>query len=103
MAHLPNTQQPFRPPPPAVQNGYGWAGLLLGVCGLTLFFVVPYVYPYVGGAAIALSAVGYSKTQTGSATNKAAAISGIVLGTLGLVLPVVAIVGLAVYATMNGL
>lgn len=100
MTHLPSTQPPLSPPPQAVQNGYGWAGFLLGICGLTLFWV-PYIYPYVGGAAVALSAVGYSKAQTGSATNRKTAVLGIVLGTLALVLPVVGLLGLGLYVALH--
>ena len=99
-----NTQPPLHlPRQKKEQNGYAWAGVLLGVCGLTLFFWVPYVFPYVGVAAIALSSVGYSKAQAGLATNKMSAVLGIVLGVFALMLPVVALVGLAVYATLNGL
>lgn len=96
MTHLPRTQ----PPSQTAQNGYGRAGLLLGICGLTLFWV-PYVYPYVGGAAVALGTVGYSRAQAGTATNKKTAVLGIVLGTLALVLPVAGILGLGLYVALH--
>jgi thiol:disulfide interchange protein len=100
MAHIPSPPPPTSPPPAPTQNGFGWIALVAGLGGLTLFWL-PYVYPMVGIGAIALGAVGYSKTQTGSATNKKVAMLGIVLGVLSLVLPAVAIVGLGMYVALH--
>lgn len=94
MQHVPYTELPTRQPPPQVSNGLGLAGLILGASGLVLFWV-PMVYPTVGILAITLSAIGYSKARAGTATNGKSAMSGIVLGVLSLVLPIVVILGFA--------
>jgi hypothetical protein len=99
--HLPTSRAPL-PPPRRVDNRFGWAGLLAGICGLTLFWL-PYFFPAAGLAGIAFGAVGYSKAQTGAATNKRTAMTGIVLGVLALVLPVMGILGLGVYTAFHGL
>jgi hypothetical protein len=64
---------------------------------------LPYFFPAAGLAAIALGAVGYSKAQSGAATNQRTAVLGIVLGVLALVLPVVAMLGLGVYVVLHGI
>ena len=74
--------------------------MLAGICGLTLFWL-PDFFPAAGLAA--LGAVGYSKAQSGAATNRRTAMLGIVLGVLALVLPVVAILGLGVCVSLHGM
>jgi hypothetical protein len=101
MTHAPTRRAPLQPPS-KVDNRFGWAGLLAGICGLTLFWL-PYLFPAAGIAAIALGAVGYAKAQSGAATNGRTAMLGIVLGVLAVVMPVVAVVGLGVYVSLHGM
>jgi hypothetical protein len=101
MTHAPQKDLHFRQPQPRKDNRLGWAGLLLAVCGLTLFWI-PMVYPAAGVAAVVLSAVGYSKARAGTATNGKSAMLGIVLGSLAVVLPVVVLIGVAFYAASGG-
>lgn len=101
MTHTRTSRAPV-PPKAGADNRFGWAGLLAGICGLTLFWL-PYFFPAAGLAAIALGAVGYSKVQSGPATHRRTAVLGIVLGVLALVLPVVAILGLGVYVSLHGM
>jgi hypothetical protein len=75
----------------------GQAGLLLGVCGLLLFWV-PMIYPAVGLIAITLSGIAYSNVRAGTATNGKAAMLGLVLGISSIVLPIVVLLGFALLA-----
>jgi hypothetical protein len=100
MSHAPQSQPQPKAPPPQQGNGFGWGGLALAVCGLTLFWI-PMVFPAAGIAAIALSAIGYARAKAGNATNGGWAMLGMVLGTLSVVLPVVAILAPAYYVALN--
>ena len=100
MQHVPDVEPDLRQPPPDVRNGLGRAGLLLGACGLA-FFWVPMVYPAVGILAITLSAIGYSNARAGTATNGKSAMLGLVLGILSVVLPAVALLGVAMYVQLG--
>jgi hypothetical protein len=75
------------------------AGLLLGVCGLFLFWL-PLVYPAVGITAITLSAIGYSNVRAGTATNGKSAMFGLVLGILSILLPIVVLLSFAFLADL---
>ena len=74
MTHIRTSRAPV-PPWAGADNRFGWAGLLAGICGLTLFWL-PYFFPAAGLAAIALGAFGYSKAQSGAATNRRTAVLG---------------------------
>ena len=72
----------------------GRAGLILGACGIPLFWV-PMVYPNAPILGIIFSAIGYSRARAGKATNGKTAIIGLVLGILSLVLPAIVLIGMA--------
>lgn len=97
MTHVPDTRLSISPPPRRVSNRMGQAGLLLGVCGLLLFWI-PMVYPAVGIIAITLSGIAYSQVRAGTATNGKSAILGLVLGILAIVLPIVVLLSFAFLA-----
>ena len=60
------------------------------------------VYPTVGILAVTLSAIGHSRATAGTATNGKTAMSGLVLGVLSLVLPVVVLLGVAFLVMLPG-
>ena len=46
MTHI-RTSRALVPPKAGADNRFGWAGLLAGICGLTLFWL-PYFFPAAG-------------------------------------------------------
>ena len=69
------------------RNGFGWAALVLGILGLLTCWTV------IGGilfgiAAIVLGFMARGRVKRGEATNGGAAIAGIVLGIIGLLLSI---------------
>ncbi|MEU6537531.1 DUF4190 domain-containing protein [Streptomyces sp. NPDC047000] len=72
----------LRPPP---SNGTGTAGLLAGVPAALVWWLWP-LGILLGGVAVTLGALGRQKAGRGEATNGSQALSGIVLGTVGIVL-----------------
>ncbi|MFO7163851.1 hypothetical protein MHAS_02034 [Mycolicibacterium hassiacum DSM 44199] len=85
------TGYPAAPPPPAPagpRNGIGLAALLTGIVGaLTLYGGV-----VLGPAAVVLGIIGWNRVRRGEATNGPVALLGIVLGAVGLIVGVIAIV-----------
>ncbi|MFC8509565.1 DUF4190 domain-containing protein [Streptomyces sp. NPDC057411] len=92
--HSPD-QQPWGPPgmqPPPAQprNGLGTTALVLGIVGLVLA-IIPFLF-WLGGIlgllALIFGIVGASRAGKGLATNKGAAISGLVLGAVSIVVSI---------------
>lgn len=78
------------PPAAPPRNGVGIAALVFGVLALlTGLFLIGSVF---GLVAIALGIIGISRAGKGVATNRGVAISGLVLGVLGIALTVVVVV-----------
>lgn len=63
------------------QNGLGTAGLVLGIIG-----VIPCFWGVLSILAIIFGAIGLNKVNKGLATNKGAALTGLVLGVVGIIL-----------------
>lgn len=82
---------PAEPAPAAPKNGLGTAGLVLGILGV-IFAIIPLLF-WLGGIlallGLILGAVGMGRAKRGVATNKGIAISGTILGLIGLILSVV--------------
>jgi hypothetical protein len=74
---------PARPATP--RNGFGTAALVLGLLSLLLFLIGPLAI-VLGVIAIVLGVLGRGRVRDGIATNGGAALAGIVLGALGLLL-----------------
>lgn len=66
------------PIPVANKNGTGTAALVLGILGVT---ILPFIGPIL---AIIFGGMGISNVNRGTATNKGAAMSGLILGIVGL-------------------
>ncbi|MFC4335011.1 DUF4190 domain-containing protein [Salininema proteolyticum] len=78
------------PAPPYPQNGLGWAGLTCGIVGLCLVWWAPFlafVSWVLAILAIVFGSIGLSKAGNGLATNKGAAITGLVTGILTFLAP----------------
>ncbi|WP_425585900.1 DUF4190 domain-containing protein [Streptomyces thioluteus] len=78
-------------PPAQPSNGMGTAGLVTGLIGAICSAVV-FLWFFgiiLGILGIVFGGVGRSKVSKGEATNRGAATAGIVLGILGLILPLV--------------
>ena len=87
--------------PPRPKNGMGTAALILGILGFLGSFVV--IGIVLDLLAIVFGFIGRGRAKRGQATNGGAAMVGIVLGVLGILLAIlVAVVfGSAVYAFLN--
>jgi hypothetical protein len=70
---------------PRPRNGVGTAGLVLGIIGLVLCWLL-WVGWVLNILAIILGGVGVSRANHGTATNKGSAMAGLILGIIGLVL-----------------
>ncbi|KNB51172.1 DUF4190 domain-containing protein [Streptomyces caatingaensis] len=75
-------------------NGIGTAGLVTGIIGavcsaIVIFWYIGFILGILG---IVFGAVGRGKVKRGEATNRGAATTGIVLGILGIILPVIYLV-----------
>lgn len=81
-------------PPTAPSNGFGTAALVLGVLALLFFWLGPLAI-VLGLIAIVLGVLGRGRVKNGVATNGGAALAGIVLGAIGLLL------GVAITATVG--
>jgi heme/copper-type cytochrome/quinol oxidase subunit 2 len=101
MPHAQQAPQEYGQRRPQDGNNLGWAALSLAIFGLALFWI-PMVYPVAGIAAIVLGALGYSRARAGTATNGRAAIAGMVLGIIAVVLPAAVLIGFAFYAASSG-
>lgn len=102
--HYPSAGYPPQayPPPyyaaPQPQNGLGTAALVLGIVGAVLFFTI---WPPVilGILAIVFGAVGLGRVKRGTATNRGVATTGLVLGIVAVLAPLVIVLfALAVFA-----
>ncbi len=85
------TYPPASPPPPppgaAPQNGMGTAALVLGI-------VQFFCFPLIGSIlAIVFGKIGMDRADQGLATNRGSAKAGFILGIIGLVLAILAILG----------
>src|SRR4051812_15473879 len=76
---------PYWPPPvPRAANGLGTAAMVLGILAL-LFGLIPilFVVSYIlGPLAVTFGIIGISRASKRLATNRGAAVTGLVLGTL---------------------
>lgn len=79
----------------ATRNGLGTAALVLGILSIVplALLIVPAIL------AIVFGGVGRRRVRRGEATNGGAALAGIICGSIGLALGVVAIVGLTLLFT----
>lgn len=78
----------YTPPPPAPKNGLGIAALVIAIIGLfTVFGGL-----ILGIVAVILGFIGWGRARRGEATNGGVAIAGIVLGVLGLIVSIVAVI-----------
>ncbi|MTD13010.1 DUF4190 domain-containing protein [Nakamurella sp. YIM 132087] len=100
---------PMQPPPPGQRrNGMGTAALVLGIIGIVFDLGAFGMRNGSGGGAILIAgvlqilaivfgAVGIGRARRGEATNRGAAVAGLVLGIVGLVLVLLLILLLAVF------
>lgn len=107
----PNPYAPYPQAVPMMQpahtepsNGMGVAGLVLGVISIS-FFALGFVFPFLiclgavpGILGIVFGGIGMSQASQGLATNKGAAVTGLVTGIIGLAGPWItfAILGIAI-------
>lgn len=87
-------QMPWGPPPPPVsqaRNGLGIAALVTGIVGLVLG-IIPFLF-WLGGVlgvlSLVLGLVGHARARRGEASDKGAAVAGIVLGAVTVVVSLV--------------
>ncbi|MET9437000.1 DUF4190 domain-containing protein [Streptomyces sp. NPDC006551] len=77
---------PPMPPPHQVRNGLGIGALVVGGVGL-FFGIIPFLF-WLGGilgvVALVLGIVGHARAGKGEATDKGAAVAGIVLGSVAI-------------------
>jgi hypothetical protein len=75
---------------PAPRNGLGLAALVVGILSIVLGLVPVFgVLGFLGVVAVILGIVGLSRVRKGLATNRGAALTGLVLGVLSVVLALV--------------
>ncbi|WP_236240491.1 DUF4190 domain-containing protein [Streptomyces sp. CC228A] len=77
---------PFPPPYAVPRNGFGTAGLVLGIVGL-VFGVFPFVFVLggvLGVLALVFGLLGRARARRGEATNQGMALAGAVLGALAI-------------------
>ena len=90
-AENPGTAAPPPPPHPARRrNGAGTAALVIGVVSLVLAILVifaPLAVP-LGILAAVLGGVGMSRASKGEADNRSHAVTGLVTGLLGVIIPI---------------
>ncbi len=84
----------------APRNGVGLAALIVGIVTLVLS-LIPFE-GYLGVVAIILGVVGLSRVRRRTATNRGAAITGIVLGALAVVVAVLWTIVAALFAQQLG-
>lgn len=101
----PHGQPPYGAPygvrPPAPRNGMGTAALVLGIVGLLLSILVIGALP--GILAVVFGAVGLARVRRREATNRGAALTGIITGILAVAVAVALVaVGLSVFQTQFG-
>lgn len=102
--YQPGHQQPYPSAvaghPVAPRNGLGTAGLVCGIIGVVLawnFFGV-----VLGILAVCFGGVGLGRAKRGEATNRGAALAGLILGVVALAALVILLVaGLAVFASSS--
>jgi len=92
-------QQPYSPyfpppAPPAPRNGLGTAALVLGIVGVPFFFtgLTAPIAIILGLIAIPLAMIGIGRARRGEATNRSAAIAGLLLGIASVGLGILSIV-----------
>ncbi|MBT2445092.1 DUF4190 and DUF4352 domain-containing protein [Streptomyces sp. ISL-36] len=90
----PPTGMPGMPQPPFPQqarNGLGVAALVVGIVGL-VFGIIPFLF-WLGGIlgvlALIFGIIGHGRARKGEATNKGAALTGIILGAVTIVVSLV--------------
>ncbi|MER5885164.1 DUF4190 domain-containing protein [Streptomyces sp. NPDC001941] len=82
---------PFPGGQPAPSNGLGTTALVLGIVGL-VFAIIPVTFwlgGFLGLLSLIFGIVGLGRTKKGLATNKGAAVTGVVLGVLSMVVALV--------------
>lgn len=87
---------PMPPPPPGYQqpvapkNGMGTAGLVLGIIGALGALFIPCIGWVLGILAVIFGGIGTSRVNKGEANNKGAAMTGLILGIVAIVLATLA-------------
>ncbi|MEU8520267.1 DUF4190 domain-containing protein [Streptomyces sp. NBC_01216] len=93
-------QTPWGPPPPMRQarNGLGIAAMVTGIVGLVLG-IIPFLF-WLGGVmgvvALVLGLVGHARARRGEASDKGAALAGVILGAVTIVVSLVWLVVIVV-------
>ncbi|MFD9030587.1 DUF4190 domain-containing protein [Streptomyces sp. NPDC059567] len=93
----PPVNMPGMPPQPPFQqprNGLGVAGLVVGVVGV-FFAVIPFLFwlgTILGILGLIFGIIGHSRVRSGQATNKGVALSGLVLGSMAIVLSILSLI-----------
>lgn len=82
----------YAPPPQAPRNGLGTAALVLGLLSLPAVLLLGIGGAILGIPAVILGVLGRNRAKRGEANNAGVATSGVVLGALGIVLGIVAII-----------
>ncbi|GAB3645065.1 DUF4190 domain-containing protein [Glycomyces tarimensis] len=80
-------QQPAQPP----KNGMGTSGLVLGIIGVVGGLFIPCIGWILGILAVIFGALGFSRANKGEATNKNAALWGLILGIVAIVVATLAV------------
>jgi hypothetical protein len=87
-------QMPYAPAPPVPpqqpKNGLGIAALVLGILGVVLAFF--YVGGFLGLLALIFGVIGLGKVKKGEATNKGAALTGLILGIVSIVITIAMVI-----------
>jgi hypothetical protein len=94
-------QMPYAPVPPPMptppqqpKNGLGTAALIIGIIGVVLAFF--FVGGFLGLLALIFGIVGLGKVKKGEASNKGAAVAGLILGVVAMVITLAMVVFTAV-------
>jgi len=83
---------------PAPRNGLGTAALVLGILGLLLSIIpaIGVLFGVLGLVAVVLGVIGLRRVKRGQATNRGAALTGIITGVLAIVVSAVWLVLLVI-------
>ncbi|WP_329380900.1 DUF4190 domain-containing protein [Streptomyces sp. NBC_01716] len=86
----------------APANGMGIAAMTLGILSICLFCLYGVVGIILGILAVIFGVVGKKRAERGEATNRGQALSGIIMGTIGIVIGVV-VIGLIIWGITDAI